>query len=608
MENAVLTSSGLSDNGHFLRSAFNRQLLPAILSVGGVMIGTMANSIIAGNLLGHEALAVMSIASPIYSIFATIGSLTGVGGAAMASWSVGHNDARGCSRAFTMACVLTLGGALFVTLLGLLLLDPFLTLLGAEGALHTLAKPYAALFLLGGVGVSGIYIPYFFLKLEGRVRLSVLLFVFLAALNVGLDLLFVLCTPIGIAGIAAGTAISNVLAALIGTVLLLRGGSLHLCSLKGYRKSALRLMTAGSPAALNNLCNVIRSIVLNRLIFSLAAEAGLSAFSIVTTANSLALMAINGLSQTTAPFVGVFSAERDNASLRQLEKRAALEGTAIIVPSALCLALLAKPFCMLFGVRDMTVLAQSAEAVSIFALSLLPAMLSTILVNYYQASGFTALANFLTACRSLVLLLLPAWALSGVLGVRSVWLAFTLCEVLSFAALATALLFYRKAHSERHGILLLDRRYEDDGRYISFSVKSTPEDIVEASQHISEFCDHNELDAHRAMLISLSLEEMLMSIKDHCFAELDDADMSIRILIAGEMGEDSIVILRIRCGGEAFNPIAYYQTRRAELLQSADGEEDLLMDDSLGIAMIVRAAHSVDYQSTFGVNNLTILL
>ena len=32
------------------------------------------------------------------------------------------------------------------------------------------------------------------------------------------------------------------------------------------------------------------------------------------------------------------------------------------------------------------------------------------------------------------------------------------------------------------------------------------------------------------------------------------------------------------------------------------------LDDSLGIAMIVAAAPVVDYKTTFGVNNLTILL
>ena len=38
--------------------------------------------------------------------------------------------------------------------------------------------------------------------------------------------------------------------------------------------------------------------------------------------------------------------------------------------------------------------------------------------------------------------------------------------------------------------------------------------------------------------------------------------------------------------------------------------DDLLLglEDSLGIAMIVAAAPAVDYKTTFGVNNLTIIL
>ncbi len=591
MEQTNYTLSNLSDNDRFLRSAFNRQLLPAVLSVGGVMIGTMA-------------LAVMSIANPIYSIFATIGSLTGAGGIAMASWSVGQNDDRGRDRAFTMSLVLVLVVSLIAASVGLALLDPFLTLLGAEGTLHEMTKPYAAFFLVGGLGVSGIYIPYFFLKLEGRLRLSVGLFLCLAVLNIALDFLFVLYTPLGIAGIAAGTAISNLAAALVGCVLLLRGSSLHLCSLWGHWSLAVRLAVAGSPAALSNLCNVLRSIALNRLLFSLAAQTGLSAFSIVTTASSLTLMAINGLSQTTVPFVGVLSGERDNASLRQLEKRAACEGMAIIVPMAVLLALFARPFCTLFGVTEPQVLAESACAVAIFAASLPPAILSAILVNYYQSAGFTTLANLVTACRGLLLLLLPAWALAPAFGVRAVWLSFTLGEVLSWAVLALALLVYRKAQPSRRGLLLLDGRYEDTGRCISFAVKSTAEDIVEASARISVFCEANALDAHRSMLLSLSIEEMLMAIREHCFAERGDEDISIRILIADKDGEPSTVVLRIRCGGKPFNPIAYYEASRA----AEPGGPLALLEDSLGIAMIVQAARSVDYRSTFGVNNLTILL
>ena len=134
-------STGLNDNHHLISGIFRRALLPAILSVGGVMVSTMANSIIAGNLLGHEALAVMSIASPIYFIFATIGSLAGVGGTSMAAWCIGRNDNEGSCRAFTLSAVLALGVSLALAVVGILFLDPFVSLLGAQGELHALAKP-----------------------------------------------------------------------------------------------------------------------------------------------------------------------------------------------------------------------------------------------------------------------------------------------------------------------------------------------------------------------------------------------------------------------------------------------------------------------------------
>ena len=46
-------------------------------------------------------------------------------------------------------------------------------------------------------------------------------------------------------------------------------------------------------------------------------------------------------------------------------------------------------------------------------------------------SLFESFANLVTACRALLLLLLPAWLLAPTLGASAVWLSFTLIEVLS---------------------------------------------------------------------------------------------------------------------------------------------------------------------------------
>ncbi|MEG1072182.1 MAG: MATE family efflux transporter [Oscillospiraceae bacterium] len=594
--------TALQDNDAFLSRTFRHHLLPAILSVAGVTASTMANSLVAGNLLGHEALAVMSVVSPIYFIFATVGALVGVGGASVAAWATGHEDPGGVDRAFTFSCILITAISLVLTALGLLFLDPFVRMLGASEELAPLCRQYAFWFLLGGVGTAGIYLPFNFLKLEGRLRISILLFLSMAAMNIGLDFLLVMVFDLGIVGIAMATSLSALTAFAIGMLCLLgKKSSFSLCPVKGHWRESLTLLKSGSPASLNNLSNTMRTLCLNLILFPLAGSLGLSVFSIVTTAANLALTVISGAGQTTAPFVGVFVHERDNASIRQLERKALTLGTLLVAVVAALFALFARPFCGLFGVTDPQVLVLSTQAVMLFSLSLVPSLISTVLLNYYQASGNTAIANIFTLCRAFGFVVLGAFLLSRFMGLPGVWLAFTLAELLSWGVLWLILSVSRKLHPEQRGLFLLDRRYEESGTYISFSVLSQEEDIMNASTKISEFCEHNQLDTRRSMLISLALEEMLISISSHCFQDGKLQEMNVRIIIVpDEVREEHVIVLRIRCSGTPFNPIAYYESCRQ---QNPDE-----FDDSVGIKMIVKSAHSVDYKSTFGINNLTIIL
>ena len=114
------------------------------------------------------------------------------------------------------------------------------------------------------------------------------------------------------------------------------------------------------------------------------------------------------------------------------------------------------------------------------------------------------------------------------------------------------------------------------------------------------------------MLISLSLEETLLSIRERSFPEDPSQTIDVRILIVPAQEADSkgSIILRIRCSGAPFNPISYYQQRQQDADQTDDDLDSLLnsLDDSLGIAMIVSSASQVDYKTTFGVNNLTTLI
>lgn len=604
--NRDLQTAGLQDDQRFLAVTFRKALPPAVLSMGGVMASTLANSLIAGNLIGGHSLAVLSIVSPIYSAFSAIGALSGAGVSSVAAWCVGRDDSDGCSFAVTLAALLSLGLSLVLAVTGVLFLGPLAAALGAKGELLEPVQQYIAIYLFSGVGIAGIYPPYFLLKLEGRHQQSTALFLCLAAASVGLEWFCVSGLQMGLNGVALGCVIANVGTALIGWRLLLRG-SFRLSRLSKIWGHAPRVLAAGSPAALNNLCGVLAAVALNRMLADQAGEAGLSAFGVASMASNLSLILINGLSQAASPFVGVFTGERDHASLRQIARQALQTGLCMILPVSLLLAGLSRPFCAVFGAADNPL---APSAVAFYTLSLPFAMLSTLFMNYYLSSGRTWLANLLTACRSYLFLAGSARMLSMILGVSGVWLSFAAAELLSWLILSLTLLLFHRIHPELSGLLLLDRRYEESGRSVAFSVHSRVEDILDASQRISAFCAEHDLTPKRTMLISLSLEEMLVSIKDHSFPEDEDQDISIRIFILPEQKpqEQETIILRIRCSGVPFNPIDYYNRRR----ESASGTDkfDLLesLDDSLGIAMIASAAQAVDYKTTFGVNNLTIII
>ena len=216
---------------------------------------------------------------------------------------------------------------------------------------------------------------------------------------------------------------------------------------------------------------------------------------------------------------------------------------------------------------------------------------------YYQSAGFTNLANILIFCRSFLFLVVPAYILTPIYGLSATWASLTIASISPLIIMLIAMPYYfKKGYS---GVFLQDLHAEKDGTYISFAVKANVEAIVDSVDKISNFCKQNDLTKKEIMLVRLSMEELMMSIKEHCFEENVEETMDVRILIIRKK-YDIMIILRIRNGGKLFNPIDYY-----EKLQEDD---PLAMGDALGIAMIIKAADAIHYKTTFGINNLTVMI
>lgn len=586
-----------SDNEEFLNRLFSRHVGSSIVSMFGALASGTANSILAGLFFGAEGLSVMSLVAPFYALFAAFGSLVGVGGATAAAYAMGRGDKEEADAVFTLSAFIGFFVPLVVGILCCRSVDFWLKMAGCSEVLLECARSYALVYFLGGFGTSIFYIPFNFLKLVGKLRLLMIIFLGMAVANTILDIVFVKFFGIGLAGIALGTVAASVGTSIVGMFFLVRGDDGFCLTRRFYGRLALSVTKLGTPSALNQLLNFIRLILMNRIIVAVAGDVGLAAFSVFSALERLSLVILSGLAQSTSSFVSVFTKEKDTASVRRIEKRAHILGAALILPVTALIFLFPAEICQMFGLTGGEKLAVATRAVWLFAFSLPPSLCAFLMFFYYQAAGFTALANVLIFCRSFLFLVGTAYLLAPIWGADAVWWSLTIASIVPLFIIPMVMPYYSRRGYR--GLLLLDTDAETNGRYLSCAVRADTESIIDSVDQIGEFCTANNLSGKETMLVRLSMEEMLMSIKDHCFKENSHETMDVRILIV-KKPDDTMIILRIRNGGRLFNPIDYYERM--------EKDDPYQLGDALGIAMIVKAADAIHYKTTFGINNLTVII
>ncbi|MEG1683713.1 MAG: MATE family efflux transporter, partial [Oscillospiraceae bacterium] len=525
----------------FLDRTFRHFLLPTLFSVLGGTVNVMIDSILVGNLMGTEGLAAINLCTPIYLLLCTFGSLIASGGGILSSVGIGRDGAAAGRRYYTLAFWLLLGVGAVFSGLGLLFLDPLVTGLGGTGALRPLVTDYVRITLAGGVFKLLLYLPFHYLRLDGRTNLVTLLLLMMTGINTVLDLFFMAGLGLGMAGAALASVLATAAAVGLGLIFLhQRVSTFHLDAILPTPREIWELLKTGSPSALNNFLSAGRLVLLNHVLLGLGGSAAVSVFTLVSGMGECSLALISGIPQTAAPLLGVYGGERDTRSIRRLLRRQFLTGGGLILLFAIAVALLPALICRLFGAPDLVDLA--TPALRLFAGSLPLAMLGSILTSYYNTMGHIAVANALTAGRIFVFAVGSAALLTKLSA--PIWYFYPLAEGLTLLTLPLLTAVARRGNKALSPLYLLDETLEREGRSLNFSVENSSVSVAEASEKIQDFCESNDFSPQQTMAVSLSIEEMLLLILKNCFVVGDGQTADVRIFsLPGTIG------LRIRNGG-----------------------------------------------------------
>ena len=580
--------TGLAQNAAFIRGTYRKAVITGALSILSVNINVFVDGILLGRRIGPDALAAINLSLPVYLALCVAGSFLAAGTEIPAARAMGIGDGERRDAYFRTGLNISVLASLVITLIALALRRPLVSFLCPDEAPREYVMQYVVITLIGALPKIVIYIPFWYLRLDGKNADVTIMMTGMTIINIVLDILFVYSWDMGVFGAGLASVIATALACLYGLIRLFSTGSPYSwrAEMVRSREEWRTIASAGFPSAFNNLCSTVRLLIINGLLMLNGGTAMVAVFTAVNGIWGFAECVTLGVPAAGGAMLGVFSGERDNGScrllLREEWKTGCIAGGFFL---ALCAAL-SGFISRMYGLSDNILIPLLWMALSVF-----PALLLNMLTTYYNMADLNRWANMLILLRVIVM---TYAGLRLVFAVRFSPFAFLL-----IAELATLLLWWaatglhHRQHPQDSRYLMTNLDNERNGRVLNFSVSEDPREIVSASERISEFCARNGMSVKITMRLEMSMEEVMMLIRQ---VNAEKGIQGLRFDLRA-YSVQRVQGIRIRYNGIAFNPFAF-----------SPGTNHIEEDMYMGVRMIKKLVEVVHYQSAFGVNTLQIIL
>jgi len=408
--------------------------LPAFFGMFVMTLYNVVDTIFIGHYVGSLGIAGLSIVFPVQMLALGIGHMTGMGGASVASRSIGAGNIIRAERVLGNVITSTVILSLLLMATGLSDADFWLGLMGASEAVLPYARDYMTIILIGFLFQTEAMALNSMIRAEGNARVAMTGMIIGAVLNIILDAIFIIPLDMGIKGAALATMIAQLVSVAYLTGYYLSGRSFLEINPRylAVRWDILkRILAIGISSFARTLATSLSAVVVNRTLVVYGGDIAVSAFGIINRITMFALMPGITIGQGLQPILGFnYGARRYDRALRAI-KMALAVATGFCILVFLVLYFNPEPFIRIFT-EDAGLIALTAHAAGyvFMALYLIGFMMVGSLV--FQSIGKAA-KSFITSISRAALFLIPLiFILPRFMHLEGVWLAFPLADALTF--------------------------------------------------------------------------------------------------------------------------------------------------------------------------------
>jgi putative MATE family efflux protein len=239
--------------------------LPLMLSSVLQLLFGAVNLAVIGKFSGEVSIAAVGSTGSLVSLITNVFIGLSVGANVVAAKSYGARQDAELSRTVHTSMLLSFYSGAILTVVGILGARLFLSLMNTPEDVISLAAVYLRVYFLG-ITASMIYnFGSAVLRAIGDTRRPLYYLLIAGALNVPLNLLFVLAFKMDVAGVALATAISQTVAAVLVVVCLVRSSGamhLHLRRMKIDRAIFIEILKVGLPAGFQGTLFSVSNVII----------------------------------------------------------------------------------------------------------------------------------------------------------------------------------------------------------------------------------------------------------------------------------------------------------------------------------------------------------
>lgn len=571
-------------------------LLPAqILAVAVLNINSLLNSILIGNLMGTDCLAVFGFMVPLNCLHTMIGGGIASGAQILCGRYIGSGDRKGMRHTYAATFVLCVFFGLLLTAVYQFFPVQIASLLGASGETLKTTSDYLRGYGWGVVFMmlSSSMIP--FLQLNNASITMNASIGTLTASNVALNLLSILVFKGGMRSVGLSSAAAYLLSNLVVVGYFFSRKCPIRFSLRDFSMASVKnIFQMGLPSITKPLFLCFRNLIFNNVAVRVGGTIAVTAMAIYGNVGLFVDAFGDGICNAINMIASIFYGERDKESLREVSPIGWKIGTVIQYSIYVIIFIFATPLAHLFGAKDALIPAAVA-AMRIGFLYLIFNIATNAIYSTYKGIGKTAMINLFNFVNFFVIPVPLCLLLSRLFGINGVWLTFAVPEPICLIGFLIYSVRMRKQPLKK----LSDMTYIPEGFGLESSdrcdaVIRTSEDASKASARAIEFCRSKGLDEKKSRDCGLCIEEMAVAILEHGMESAHRRSSSREIDLRMIYENDGITIM-LRDNYPKFDPVDWMRLHEPE---------DPMR--YIGIRTVIALAKEVNYSTALNLNVLTL--